>query len=37
MKRFVQCLAVALCALPLLIVFSVGYIMSVINRGDAKW
>ena len=33
MKRLLQCLTVALCALPMLIVFSVGYVMSaVINK-----
>lgn len=37
MKRLVQCLAVALCAVPMLIVFSVGYVMSVVINKEAKY
>ena len=31
MKRFVQWLVIALCALPLLIVFSIGFIVSELS------
>ena len=37
MKLLVQCLAVALCAVPTLIVVSVGYVMSVVINKEAKY
>lgn len=37
MKRLLQCLTVTLCAVPTLIVVSVGYVMSVVINKEAKY
>ena len=35
MRRIAQCLVIALCALPILIALSIGYIMSVVINKEA--